>query len=242
MQRIFRNREERASDQVKDANSTVEAAEDSLRTELETVTMEHEAAQNHLADLVQSKAPKEDIVEQARRVKQVRSSMESKRKLLGNMHREKQQLVDTTLNSRVTSAMRTSVEAQRAMLRAQCEGDQEDISDILDEIDEHRDDTKDLTERLGGMGGNDDADLTHDDEFSAEVIASTMGWQVDAKDAMLVEDIQSLIVAGPRAAYKAEGAPAEAASLIFPDAPQTQGAVRPRRTTPSEGGDLRWNF
>jgi hypothetical protein len=244
MQRIFRNREERASDKVKDANSTVEDVEDSLRAELDTVAMEFSAAQNHLADLVREKAPKEDIIEQARRVKQVKASMDSKRKLLGNMHREKQQLVDTSLNSRVTSAMRTSVEAQRAMLRAQCEGEEEDISDILDEIDEHREDTRDLTDRLGGMGGNDDADQMHEDDFSAEVIVAAMGWQIDANDAKLVDDIQNLIVAGPQAAYKDGGAAAEATTIVFPDAPQTQSAVRPRKANPSDaqGGGMRWNF
>jgi len=241
---IFRSRAERAADQLNDANSTVEETEASLRAELETTAMEHSVAQNHLADLVQSKAPKEDIVEQARRVKHIKGSMESKRKLLGNMHREKQQLVDTSLNSRVTAAMRTSVEAQRALIKAQCEGEDEDIADILDEIDEHREDTKDLTDRLGAMGGNDDSDLMHDDDFSAEVIVAAMGWQVDKNDARLVSDIHDLIASGPQEAYKDGGAQPEGPALVFPDAPQTQSVVRPRQTVSSteQNGGVRWNF
>ena len=191
---IFKDATTKANDAMQEAQSRVDSVEEGLQKDIVQLNKELALHKGILTQLVQSRAQKAEIIQQTRRVRGVEKQMQQKRNLLGNMHRERQQLSSAAANTSVAQAMKESVDAQRMLVQISCDG--ADLDDLLDEVDEHRLDTADLAERLGAMGGDDDGDLVDEQAFDADEVMSALGWQTDHGDMLLVDEIQHRLKIG----------------------------------------------
>ena len=130
-----------------------------------------------LQQAVDRNAPREELMTLTKKVKHLMSQMAIKQKLLGNVMREDEQLLDTHTNSQVLATMKKSNETQKMMRKVYLGANEDDPEDILDDIDDHREDTKKLTERLAHDGGIDDADIFDAAAFDEHEVLAALGLQ-----------------------------------------------------------------
>lgn len=190
--RLFKNNATKAEQAVSAAIEQVAATEVQLQGELDELHSEHRAQRILLQRLVQARALKPEIMAQTQKVKSIGKQLVQKKRLLGNMHRERQQLDAVTTNTGVAVAMKASVDAQKKLLTMTTDG--EGIDDLLDDVDEYRQETSDVAERLGAMGVADHCELEEDETtFSSNEILEAMGWQPSISDDLLVEEMHALV-------------------------------------------------
>ena len=231
---IFASKQRKAESSLREASSAVDDIEATIESQIALLQREHHMHQGVLAQMVQQKAPKERLMKQTAIVKRVEKQLRAKQNVLANVHRERHQLADSDTNSRVAGALKKSVEAQRKLSELTL-GGEEALDDILDEASERRDDTRDITQRLGEMGEESD-DEVHESEFNAEDVIAALGWQTNSDDSLLTDTVnchfQHTIqdaIGDPAAQTEAVHAvPATLPEdLVFPEVPieQTQRAT-----------------
>lgn len=253
--RIFKNDSAKAEQAVSEAIQQVTETELHIQDELDSLHNEHSSQRTLLQRLVQARALKPEIMAQTQRVKSIAKQIVQKKKLLGNMHRERQQLDAVATNSGVAVAMKASVEAQRKLLTVTTDGDS--IDGLLDDVDEYRQETSDMAERLGAMGGMECDDFEEsDDAFSSEEIMRAMGWQPSFDDDLLVEEIHAMVDQSAPCRVPVQQEPitinarghlhvntgvSTNSEFDFPDAPTTN---RSRSETRQARGDAQrpWSF
>lgn len=214
--RLFKNKATKAEQAVSAAIEQVAATEVQLQGELDALHSEHQAQRTLLQRLVQARALKSEIMSQTQKVKLIGKQLVQKKKLLGNMHRERQQLDAVTTNTGVAVAMKASVDAQKKLLTMTTQG--EGIDDLLDDVDEYRQETSDVAERLGAMGVADQCDLEEDETtFSSTEILEAMGWQPLGSDDLLVDEMH---------AFAGQTGPAVCPTTFAPITINAQGQLR----------------
>jgi hypothetical protein len=174
---------------VKEAHAQVASVRDRIQGELDVFKQQQHLLRSELHRQVQMKAPKRILADLTKRLKQLERNISDKEKLYTNIERDTTQLQDTSTNTSVAAAMMQSVEAQRSLQKLDL-GDHIDIDDMLDGVEENRQETRTLTNRLGKLG--DDVDAYSDDEedtFDANDVLAAMGMQTSYKDDALLLDI-----------------------------------------------------
>jgi 23S rRNA pseudoU1915 N3-methylase RlmH len=188
--------------------------------------------QQQLQHMMKSGAPDRcKAVSLVNKIKHIETQLREKERVRNNILREKQQLDDSNTNAMVSSAL---VQSHAAQTKLQAKGLASiELDDLLDDVEDNRVDTRELTTRLGGLGGMDDDEL-HIDEasISASDITMAMGLRTE-KDRVLdeaeramgdplmgeVQDILRSMEITPGAPYTAHG------EYSLPSAPGSQASV-----------------
>lgn len=221
LRRVFSSDEAKADLAVESARENVDKVEVSIRAEMDTLEREFALHKGLLANMVQSNEPKQKIMQQTRRVNSLQKQLSLKTNLLGNMHRERQQLASANTNTKVAKAMQQSVEAQKQLMRVNCDG--EDVDELLDEVEDHRAETVDLAERLGAMG--DEEDDIYDAEFTPDDVVGALGWQTEESEGLFVEKIKTKMGMKVEGDILASGGEADGLQH-FPNVPQSEPTAK----------------
>jgi hypothetical protein len=264
--KMFQSKEVKAELAMSGATqSTVEVGSE-IRNEVAMLGFEVEALQKQLAQDLQNNCGMDHITNMTKRIKMIQRNMEAKRRLLSNMEKEKQQLADASVNLKVTRVMKDSLEAQKQLAKLQFDDDLDEIDELLDNIDENRVETQELTERLGQFGVDENDDiidssfLKPEDVFSALGYASTKSEQhslrglKQAYGELLTSEFQNQV-------HVADNSSASAGSVqipesnnsspafVFPKAPESSGCIKikSKPEMAKENGYTRktndgWNF
>lgn len=229
-----------AEGEVNKAKEQVLETKEEIGRQLQELTQQQQMLQGMLQAAVRRGAPKKELMELSQKIKHTEKNITTKRRLVGNMHREEQQLADAVSNSRMASAMVHSLEAQRQLQKVQFEGKEEDLEDILDEIEEHRDTTRDLSDRLAAQGGDSDEELFDEQTFSASDVVAALGMRTDKADDILLGEISGQMSAEwqrqadalPHSLHDLEDSNA---TYVLPDAPPAIRNTTTSRATRSAG-------
>jgi len=191
--------QQQAEADVQTAQDEIAAVRDRIQGEIEKLKHQQLVLRAELQQQVQLGAPRTALANTTKKLKQVERQIAEKEKLHANVARENTQLCDTTTNTRVASAMMQSVEAQQRLQKLDLGG--RELDEALDEIEENREDTKDLADRLAHLGG-DELDELMEDGMQAEDIVSAMGLRTERRDDILLREVnaqlaQSWRVSGP---------------------------------------------
>lgn len=184
------DKQSRAEKEVQKARERVKGVTSSIATDIAEMERTLLLRQAMLQKEVQQGAPSARLITATKAIKQLQKQIEGKKKLMGNMSREERQLTDTYTNTQVASAMMESVDAQKKMQKLCLGGrDEEELEDVLDEIDEHREATNDLSDRLAAFGGDDDGEVFDESAFGADDVVSALGMRTNPKDDILIYNI-----------------------------------------------------
>ena len=191
------DKQSRAEREVAEAQCKVEDVTGNIRKSVETMERQLMLQQGMLQRALQQGAPRSALVDLTKKVQQLQRDLAKKKRLVGNMGREGQQLNDAYTNAQVAAAMMRSVEAQKKMQKLWLGGrDADEMDEILDDIEEHRDATADLTDRLAAKGGDDEADIFDEDAFCDEDIMAALGMNTRESDTELLTSTRRKMAEG----------------------------------------------
>lgn len=219
---------------VLQAKERTEKVEESLRNELTQFDMQIEVLQARLSRSVQSGAPREEIADLTRRIRMLQTSKRNKQNILSNIYKERQQLTDANVNVSVTEAMKESLEAQQLLANVICDDDPEAIDSMLDNVEEHRQDTRDLSERLGSLGVYEDIDVL-DEEVDDEMVMQVLGWSTDKSDRKLADGVRKRIAVATNQSLEANDVSPQS---LANESCNTANCATPQPQTTSQTEDL----
>ena len=84
-----------------------------------------------------------------------------------------------------------SVDAQKQLALLNLGGKDIDIDDVLDDVEDNRIETRELTDRLGSLGGIDDP--LEEQPFDANAVMAAMGIRTDYKEDILVQECKAMM-------------------------------------------------
>lgn len=218
-----------AYDRVHTAIENIDAELVPLR---ETLSYTQQQLKHLMSPGDRRKAPdRRKAVDFVNKIRHIENQLREKERVRNNILREKQQLDDSNTNAMVSSAL---VQSHAAQTKLQAKGlASVELDELLDDVEDNRADTRELTTRLGGLGGMDDDEL-HIDEasISASDITMAMGLRTE-KDRVLdeaeramgdplmgeVQDILRSMELTPGAPHAAHG------EYSLPSAPGSQASV-----------------
>ena len=176
------DKESRAQREVDEAKERVSHVTSTVRKDVDAMERQLLMQQGLLQRSVHQGAPRAQLIDMTKKIKHLQRQLVGKKRLVGNMGREERQLTDAYTNAQVAAAMMQSVEAQKKMEKLCLGGrDAEEMDDVLDEIDEHREATSDLTDRLAARGGDDNEDIFDDYSFSDKDLMGALGMTTNAR-------------------------------------------------------------
>ena len=181
-----------AEQDMHEAERQVADVRDRIKAEIDSLILQQTVYRAELQRQANTGAPRAAMLKIYKNLKHNDRQIEEKQRLYANVQRETSQLQDTTTNTKVAAAMMRSVEAQRRLQKMDLGG--EDVQDVLDYIDENRADTKELTDRLGAMGVEEDE--FDESTFSAGHVVSALGMRTDHSDDLLLSEIGQLMNQG----------------------------------------------
>lgn len=235
---MISSKSEKVETAMLNAAKKVTIVADGIEKECSELKAKHQLNQSILLQMINDSRPTQDIIKQTGKVKLIEKTLRSKINLLGNMNREHQQLSSAKTNTDVALAMKESVDAQRLLVRVNC--DEADLDDLLDDVDDYRQETVSLAERLGAMGGDDDADLHDDAAFDTDAIMSAMGRRTDQKEQFKVDELRSQLAQSDAIDYNVNSNLGHDISYILPDAPIIANLTSPSRENIQHSNE--WNF
>lgn len=106
-----------------------------------------------------------------------------------NADRERQHLDDVHANSQMTIALHQSVQAQKQFNQSISKQHGHDIEDILDDVDDNREDVRAFSLRLGVDGGDPDAS-TDPEEVDMDEVLVALGRDNRESSRVLSTDVQ----------------------------------------------------
>lgn len=235
---MISSKSERVETAMSNAAKKVTSVADEIEKECSELKSKHQLNQSVLLQMVNDSRPTQDIIKQTNKVKMIEKTLRAKTNLLGNMNREHQQLSSAKTNTDVALAMKESVDAQRLLVRVNC--DEADLDELLDDVDDYRQETVSLAERLGAMGGDDDADLTDDTIFDTDAIMSAMGRRTDCKEQFRVDELRIQLAQNSTIDPNVNSDFENDISYILPDAPSI--ANTPSASGANNSHTNEWNF
>lgn len=183
--------QELAEQQVEQARDDIAKVRDRVVAEVDNLKREQMMHRAELQQAVHSRAPQHVLMNLTKKLKQVENQIGEKEKLMANVHRETTQLADAGTNAKVAAAYMQSVDAQQALARLDLGG--KEVDDVLDDVEDNRMLTRELTDRLGSLGGEDE-DLVFDEEgFDATAVIQAMGVRTDYKEDILVQECKAMM-------------------------------------------------
>ena len=185
-----------ATQQVEDAKMEIVNVRKRITEEVDALKREQMMYRGELQQAVHSRAPQEVLLRLTKKLKQVENQIREKEKLMSNVHRESSQLSDAGTNAKVAAAYMQSVEAQKALAALHLGGGEvDDVDDMLDDVEWNRERTRELTDRLGSLGGTDNDLLLDfdDDEFDATTVMEAMGLRTDRKEELMVAQCKEML-------------------------------------------------
>jgi hypothetical protein len=186
LRNMFASDAAKAEDAMTDAKRQVMDTEHTIQRELADLQSEYANQQGLLHGLIQARAKKSAVAARTKQLRTIEKQIDQKKKLMINMQRERKQLDSVATNTGVAVAMKASVDAQKKLVQVSCDGDC--LDELLDDVDEHRQETSDLAERLGSMGGDDD-DIGEDAFVQASDVIAALG--ISAQDDFLIDEIHA---------------------------------------------------
>lgn len=181
-EKLFKSKEVDARESMDEAQSNTEEIGQELRSEIQTLAFELETLQRQLAHEVHNNGSIDRITELTRRIKMLQRNLDAKRRLLSNMEKEKQQLIDASVNLKVTKAMKNSLDAQKKLAKIHFDDEEGEIDSLLDDIDEHRSETRDLTDRLGQFGVDSDDQIADSSDLQPDDVLAAMGYSTSKQE------------------------------------------------------------
>ena len=178
---MFKSRKDRADEAVQKARQKSDQVEEHLRNEIHAAEVDIALLQSRLAQCLQTMAPKAEVMNITKRIKQNQKKKRQAEGKLANVHKESQQLTDATLNLEVIQTMNESLEAQKMLQQAVCDKDIDDLDELIDDIEEKREETSELGERLGSLGIDDD-DIYDDTTMDEKDVMDALGYAVQKED------------------------------------------------------------
>ena len=110
------------------------------------------------------------------------------------MYNEKQHSCKTPTQTHRCLALYESVEAQKALEKLHIKNqDDRDVDSILDEVEDYRLDQRELTGRLGELGGMDEDAHFDDANFTAEMAMEAAGIRVDHEEELFALKCQAML-------------------------------------------------
>lgn len=206
------------------ARQEIAEVEQLLQEDLREQSERLGVAQRQLRMLVAQRAPKASLQAATRQIlvtnrratvtpcqqAQQRDLLDTEKRI-GNAARERKQLADVQNNTQMVTALKRSAEAQQYARQKEYG----DIDDMLDDIEENRGDTKELSARLAG--GDDEHDLVDQDDLDMDAVLAAMGEKVQHSDDVLARDVARCLGVLPRSGDGEHVAAAE--PLIMPTPP-----------------------
>jgi hypothetical protein len=187
------------------AESRVQEAIDEVDAVVEECQQSLAYSRQQLQHLMSSAAPsRSKVVQVVNRIKHLQTQISEKERVRSNILREKQQLSDTSTNAMVSSAFAQSHTAQ---MQIQKNGiGSVELDNLLDDVEENRTETREVTDRLGGLGGLDEDALQIDEQsITASDITMAIGLSNEKDRVMreaqshisdpLVDDVRSILMA-----------------------------------------------
>ena len=181
------NQQELAEQEVEKARQNIADVRDRVMGELDQLQREQNMHRGELHNAMHSNAPKQVLMNLTKKLKAIERAMQSKQQLLDNVHRETNQLQDANTNSQVAAAYAQSVEAQHSLAKLNLGVK---VDDVLDSVEMNREDTEELTDRLGTLGCDDIDDM---EEFDANSVVSAMGMRTDYKEDLLLQECRAMM-------------------------------------------------
>lgn len=193
MKTLFVSGKQKANQAIDDASAKVGEIEDSIQHEIDQLEEECDLHRRLLKGLVSRSASTAGIMESTKRVNLLSRQLDMKRNLLANMHRERRQLAAVTMNTSVACAMRESLDAQKLLSMATCSNGE--IDDVLDDVEDCRQDADELSDRLGAT--EEDVSVTDVSAFDMEQVRLALGVQPEETDRRLMHELHHLAQAAP---------------------------------------------
>ena len=172
---FFVSGKQKANRAIDEASAKVGEIEIDIEHEIHKLEEECDLHRRLLKGLVGRNAARTEIMEATNRVNMLLRQIDMKRNLLRNMHRERRQLAAASMNTSVASVMKESLDAQKMLSMATCTN--ESIDDVLDDVEDCRQETDDLSERLGTTEQDESVD---DTAFDMEQVRLALG--IDTPD------------------------------------------------------------
>ena len=188
--------QQKAEAAVQQAQDEVTQVRDRITGEIAHLKQLQLVLRAELQQQVKMGAPRSALADTTKKLKQTERQIREKENLHANVARETTQLQDTTTNTRVASALLQSVEAQKQLQKLDLGG--RELDDALDEIEENRDDTRELSDRLAHLGGDDLDEMWDEDNMHADDIVAAMGLRTERKDDILLEEVAAQLSEGWR--------------------------------------------
>lgn len=235
---MISSKSEQVETAMSKATNKVNTVAEGIEKECSELIVKKQLNQSLLVKMVNESRPTEEIIKQTGQVKMIEKTLKSKQNLLGNMKREHQQLASAKTNTDVALAMKESVDAQRLLVRVNC--DEADLDDLLDDVDEYRQETVSLAERLGAMGGDDDADLVDPTKFDPKDILAAMGQRTDQKEQFMVDELKEQLAQNCTMSEHSHLEYKPDVSYILPSAPLAEDVAVPERENVKSNNS--WNF
>jgi hypothetical protein len=123
-------------------------------------------------------------------------------------------------NSQVATALHKSVEAQKQHNQKIGIEQGRNIGDVLDDIDDNRDDTREYSARLGFNGGDEDADITDYGKMGMDDILAALDQDTTNPNRLLSADVMlAMNNRKTTVEFPADLSKLQSKSVTFPDTP-----------------------
>ena len=237
MKTLFLSGKTKANEAIDKASAKVGEIEAGIQQEISQLEEECELHRRLLKGLVTRNAGAAEIMQTTKRVNNIARQVEMKRSLLANMHRERRQLAAVSMNTEVACVMKESLDAQKLLSLATCSNIE--IDDVLDEVEDCRQDADDLSDRLGVA--EEDVAMAESTTFDMEQVRLALGVDVPNPDRRIMHELHTLAQAVPDcepAHMRPLPLPSSLWAHDLPSVPQRDDVttVPPCNTTTS------WNF
>lgn len=217
----FASSSEQADNAIHAVSTKVDEVETNILQEVAHLEEERELHKRLLKKSIVNGDQKDVIMRGTRNVTTLTKRITLKRNLLTNMHREKQQLATASMNTSVARVMRDSLSAQKMLANANCSNSE--IDDVLDDVDDFRQDTDDLSLRLGTINEDVPLDGQEGDIFDAREVAAALGMDYSDTDSFALDELQGIVCEGERHRGVPEPIPF---APIFPSVPRHEERQR----------------
>ena len=183
------DKQQRANQAIHKASAKVDEIESDIQQKVTCLEEQCKLHRRLLHDLVSRASSKKEIMTETQRVTMLMKQLDVQRNLLSNMHREKRQLASASLNTSVASVMRESLDAQKLLSLATCKGI--DIDDVLDDAEETRSMTAELSDRLAAVEEETIEDTT---AFDLEQIKRALDMDRNHDEEIGIAELHALVV------------------------------------------------
>ena len=193
MKTFFVSGKTKANQAIDKASAKVSEIEAGIQQEIIQLEEECDLHRRLLKGLVTRNAGSVDIMQTTKRVNLLSRQVETKRNLLANMHRERRQLAAVSMNTEVACVMKESLDAQRLLSMATCSN--LEIDDVLDEVEDCRQDADDLPDRLGAA--EEDVSVSECSAFDMDQVRLALGVDAPNPDLRLMHELHTLAQSVP---------------------------------------------